>query len=118
MHLIIAPVRHLSGMHVIFRGMEDEGKWEGPFKPGDPNGPELTNRAYQSNTVNLSTDGKEICAMIGPDPVQGISGYGASVHDALRDLADNLVKFGVWIEVTDPNHPWRDMRFELLSEGE
>jgi hypothetical protein len=22
------------------------------------------------------------------------------------------VKFGVWIEVTDPNHPWRDMRFE------
>ena len=54
--------------------------WEGPFEPGDPNGPALTNRACQSNTVNLYTDGKEICAMIGPDPVQGISGYGASVH--------------------------------------
>lgn len=45
--------------------------------------------------------------MIGPDPVAGISGYGTSVYDALRDLADQLVKFGVWIEVTDPNHPWR-----------
>ena len=46
--------------------------------PSNPNGPTLTNRAYQSNTVNLTTDGKEICAMIGPDPVQGISGYGIS----------------------------------------
>jgi hypothetical protein len=89
--------------------MEDEGSWEGPFEPGDPNSPALTNRSYQSNAVNLTTDGREICAMIGPDPVQGISGYGPSVHEALKDLADNLVKFGVWIEVTDPNHPWRDM---------
>jgi hypothetical protein len=95
--------------------MEDEHKWDGPFQPGDPKGPELTNRAYQSNTVNLYTDGKEICAMIGPDPVQGVSGYGASVHEALRDLADNLVKFGVWIEVSDPNHPWRDMQFRSRS---
>ena len=92
--------------------MEDEGKLEGPFEPADPNGPALTNRAYQSNVINLTTDGKEICAMIGPDPVAGISGYGVSVHEALRDLADNLVKFGVWIEVTDPHHPWRDMEFK------
>jgi hypothetical protein len=105
----------MPGMHVIFRGMEDEGKWEGPFEPGDPNGPTLINRAYPPNTVNLSTDGKEICAMIGPDPVAGISGYGASVHEALRDLADNLVKFGVWIEVNDPNHPWRDMEFRKID---
>jgi len=28
------------------------------------------------------------------------------------------VKFGVWIEVTDPNHPWRDMRFDPLPRGE
>lgn len=48
--------------------MENERMWEGPFEPGDPNGPALTNRAYQSNTVNLYTDGKEICAMIGPRP--------------------------------------------------
>ena len=46
--------------------------WEGPFEPGDPNGPALTNRTYQSNAVDLTTDGKKICAMIGPDPVQGI----------------------------------------------
>jgi hypothetical protein len=30
------------------------------------------------------------------------------VHEAWKNLEDNLVKFGVWIEVTDPNHPWRD----------
>jgi hypothetical protein len=47
--------------------------------------------------------------MIGPDPVRGISGYGASVHEALTDLADNLVKFGVCMEVTDPSHPWLNM---------
>ena len=63
----------------------------------------LKGRTYQSNEVRLSTDGKEICAMIGPDPVRGIAGFGASVHDALRDLADQLVRCGVWIEVTDPN---------------
>lgn len=101
--------------------MENEGPWQGPFEPGDPSGPELTNRVYQATTVGLTTDGKEICAMIGPDPVQGISGYGLSVHEALRDLAerdaavvkiaDNLAKFGVWIEVTDPDHPWRDVQF-------
>jgi len=50
--------------------------------------------------------------MIGPDPVAGISGYGSSVHEALRDLAEMLVKSGVWIEVTDPNHPWRGFHEE------
>ena len=42
----------------------------------------------------------------------GIAGYGASVHDALRNLADMLVESGVWIEVTDSNHPWRDVQFK------
>ena len=53
--------------------------------------------------------------VIGPDPVAGISGYGATVHEALRDLADNLVKFGVWIEVTDPNHRCRDMELRKID---
>jgi hypothetical protein len=95
--------------------MENEGPWEGPFEPGDPDGPLLSNKTYQSNTVSLYTDGKEICAMIGPDPVAGICGYGASVHEALRDLADSLVRCGVWIEVTDPNHPWRGMQFGTIE---
>jgi hypothetical protein len=67
----------------------------------------LNNAVFQSNQVRLSTDGKEICAMIGLDPVQGVAGYGPSVHEALRDLADQLVTFGVWIEVTDRNHPFQ-----------
>ena len=66
----------------------------------------LEHGTYQSNEVRLFTDGKEICAMIGHDPVQGIAGYGKSVHEALRNLADELVKHGIWIEVTDPNHPF------------
>ena len=92
--------------------MASEPKWEGPFEPGDPKGPELTNRVRRANTVNLFTNGKEVCAMISADPVQGISGHGGSVPEALRDRADNLVKFGIWIEVTDQNHPWRDIQFE------
>ena len=66
----------------------------------------LRGRAYKSNTVKLYTDGKEICAMLGPDPVQGIAGFGSSVHEALRMLADDLVRNGVWIEVTDDRHPF------------
>ncbi|MGO9257100.1 MAG: hypothetical protein ACLQU1_12465 [Bryobacteraceae bacterium] len=66
----------------------------------------LNNAVYRSNEVRLYTDGKEICAMTGPDPVQGIAGYGSSVHEALRDLADQLVTCGVRIEVTDINHPF------------
>jgi hypothetical protein len=87
-----------------------------PLSPGGPNGPTLIGRTHQSNTFNLYTDGKEICPVIGPDPMQGVSGYGPSVHEALRDLADMLVQSGVWIEVTDPNHPWRDIQFKQIEE--
>jgi hypothetical protein len=50
---------------------------------------------------------------VGPDPVQGVAGYGSSVHEALHDLADQLVKCGVWIDVTDRHHP-----FNWESENE
>ena len=73
----------------------------------DGAGAEWKGGTYQSNEVRLFTDGKEICAMIGKNPVEGITGYGASVHEALHDLADELVQSGIWIEVTDPDHPWR-----------
>jgi hypothetical protein len=62
--------------------------------------------AYRANTDNLYTDGKEICALIGKDPVHWIAGYGGSVHEALRDLAEELVRNGIWIEVTDTRHPF------------
>lgn len=39
--------------------------------------------------------------MIGPDLVQGVGGFGSSVHEALKDLADQLVKNGIWIEVAE-----------------
>jgi len=32
---------------------------------------------------------------------EGVSGFGDSVHEVLRELADNLVREAVWIEVTD-----------------
>jgi hypothetical protein len=78
----------------------------------------LRNCTYKANEVRLYTDGKEICAMIGRDPVQGIAGFGPSVHEALRDLADQLVQSGVWIEVTDPDHPfnWGDPPRQMGDE--
>jgi hypothetical protein len=39
--------------------------------------------------------------LVGPDLVTGVAGFGDSVHDALRELADNLIREGVWIEVTN-----------------
>ena len=44
--------------------------------------------------------------------VEGVSGFGGSVHEALRDLADNLVREGIWIEVTDRN----EWHFEELPD--
>ena len=43
----------------------------------------------------------KICALVGPDLMMGVSGFGDSVHEALAELAANLVKEAVWIEVTD-----------------
>ena len=70
-------------------------------RPGDRNG-----RVLPANQIQLCWDGNKICALIGSNLVEGVSGFGDSVHEALRDLADNLVSEAVWIEVTDRNE-WR-----------
>ncbi len=54
----------------------------------------------QCSEARLYVDRKgEICAMVGKDPVQGVAGYGRSAPEALRDLAGELIRCGVWIEV-------------------
>jgi hypothetical protein len=63
--------------------------------PGDLHG-----RVLPANEVRLTWDGNSICALVGPDLVVGVSGFGDSVHEALRELADNLVREAVWVEVT------------------
>jgi hypothetical protein len=64
----------------------------------DPNGPLLKGRTHPAGNISLTNNGKEICAMIGEDPVVGIAGYGHSVQDALKNLANELIRNGVWIE--------------------
>ena len=64
--------------------------------PGDRHG-----RVLPANQIQLFWDGNQIGALVGRNLVEGVSGWGDSVHEALRDLADNLVSEGVWIEVTD-----------------
>jgi ribosomal protein L37AE/L43A len=59
---------------------------------------------YQASEVRLIKDGNEICALIGDNLVEGAAGFGSTVPEALRDLADQLVRFGVWISVTDPKN--------------
>jgi hypothetical protein len=66
------------------------------INPGDLHG-----RVLPANEVDLCWDGNLICALVGSDLVVGVSGFGAAVHEALRELADNLVREGVWIEITD-----------------
>ena len=57
----------------------------------------LHGRALPANEIRLSWDGNKICALVGPDLMMGVSGFGDSVHEALAELAANLVKEAVWI---------------------
>ena len=66
--------------------------------PDDPDGPLLKGRTHPADSISLTNNGKEVCAMIGKDPVTGIAGYGSSVQEALKDLANELITNGVWIE--------------------
>jgi Zn ribbon nucleic-acid-binding protein len=60
---------------------------------------ELRNRTYHATTVQLFMEGNQVGAMIGPDLVQGMGGFGSSVPEALRDSAAQLETNGVWIKV-------------------
>lgn len=44
--------------------------------------------------IAVYRDGNQMAAQIGPDWVQGIAGFGDTVADALRDLADWFEKGG------------------------
>ena len=69
----------------------------------------LTGGVIQTNVIGLYYKENGICAFAGAeDSYAGVAGFGNSVHEALRELADNLVTHGVWIEVTDEeNGIWR-----------
>ena len=62
------------------------------FKPGRatlrPQGVEVDISA--SATVVLMRDGTQIVAMLGADIQAGISGFGDTVIEALRDLVDQM----------------------------
>jgi hypothetical protein len=44
-------------------------------------------RVLSANKIQLFQDGNQIGALAGPNLVEGIAGFGDSVHEALRDLA-------------------------------
>jgi hypothetical protein len=64
--------------------------------PGDLHG-----RTILAIEIDLAWDSNAMCALVGEDLVVGVSGFGAMVHDALRDLADHLVQEAVWIEIPE-----------------
>lgn len=65
-------------------------------KPGDRHG-----RILPADEIDLSWDGNLISAVVGPNLVEGVSGFGDGVHDALRELADHLIEEAVWVEIRD-----------------
>jgi hypothetical protein len=83
-----------------------------PFDPTN-----TTGSSIQTNVVELYRNFNRICALVGTkDAISVVAGFGDSVPDALRELADTLVKNGVWVEVidrtewqleeTDEEDPW------------
>lgn len=41
-------------------------------------------------TVRIFRDGDQVCALIGADLMEGTAGFGPTISEALRDLADNF----------------------------
>lgn len=66
------------------------------IKPGDLHG-----RVLQASEIELAWDGNLVSALIGEDLVVGVSGFGNTIPDALRELADNLIYEAVWTEIPD-----------------
>src|SRR4029453_2318353 len=64
--------------------------------PGDLHG-----RVLVAIEVELCRDGNQISALVGRNLVEGVSGFGDAVHDALRELAHNLVREAVWVDIAD-----------------
>ena len=56
----------------------------------------------ESVTVQLIRDGKAIGAIIGPDLQAGISGWGATASEALRELADAIERQNWPLPELDP----------------
>ena len=44
--------------------------------------------------IAIFRDGNKMCAMIGPDGVEGLGGFGDTVPEALRDLAAGFNEHG------------------------
>ena len=62
--------------------------------PGDLHG-----RVVRANAVGVAWDGNAISALVGEDLVVGVSGFGDSVHEAVREVAESLIREGIWIEI-------------------
>lgn len=69
--------------------------------PGD-----LDCRVLPAHEIDTFRDGNEIGALVGPNLVEGVPGFGDAVHDALRDLADRLVAEAVWVELPEAAELW------------
>jgi len=68
----------------------------GSVNPGDRHG-----RVLPASAVDLAWDGNALSALVGPDLVEGVPGFGDSVHEALRELADRLIAEAVWVEIPE-----------------
>lgn len=56
----------------------------------------VTAHMREADSVELSRDGNQICALIGPDLQEGVAGFGGTTPAALRDLAKQLEEYGHW----------------------
>jgi hypothetical protein len=70
------------------------------INPGDLHG-----RVLQASQIDLAWDGNLVSALIGEDLVVGVSGFGDTIPAALRELAENLIREAVWIEIPDQEMP-------------
>lgn len=53
-------------------------------------------------TVRFWVDGNQWGAVVGPDPITGVAGFGASVNEAMTKLVKEMQRYHRnWIEFAD-----------------
>jgi hypothetical protein len=107
--LLSAPGRIPALLHAsAFQRLTSGMSYRSCVIPGVRIGDDEAMELVRENLIRLTWKEERICAMLGIQHHQGRAGYGATVPEALRDLAANIENQDITVWVRRPAKPLRE----------